>query len=326
MPFSALRLCVRLLKDPAMDCVAGYHLNTMQCGIAKFNKNLAGQLGLPFFSVLDERLAHYREPLLSVRATEFTDEDAARFEAMLDELAAPDRTLHVFLHGYEDTPLERRLVRAATTVLCANAEMLARVRERRPDAVESWCPGMIESHDRFDPTEISIFTFGMAHKVKSRQYLRLKRLLDETRRSYALYVSSALHEGTSFDEGFSAAFDEIRSIFDGRAHFLGYLSDAGVYNWLTSSTYFVAFFDGGVRANNTSVNAAMDAGCAVITNLDAYSPSAYRHLETVIDVNEATELVTDAERLEGLRGRAQAAVRDTLSWDGLARVLRAACV
>ncbi len=51
-------------------------------------------------------------------------------------------------------------------------------------------------------------------------------------------------------------------------YFLGNLSDVAVYNELRRATFFAAFFDGGVRANNTSVAAAMETGAVVITNLD----------------------------------------------------------
>src|SRR5207244_3267607 len=154
-------------------------------------------------------------------------------------------------------------------------------------------------------------------------YARLRDLLEATGKSYTLYVSSALHENTSFDESFNAAFEEIKQIFCGRAHFLGFLSDDGVANELLSSTYFVAFFDQGVRSNNTSVNAALEAGCAVITNLDRYSPRGLQHQVSVLDITQATSLPTDEVELAALRHNAQRVSRETLSWHGLAQRLRA---
>ena len=61
-------------------------------------------------------------------------------------------------------------------------------------------------------------------------------------------------------------------------YFLGNLSDVAVYNQLRESTFFAAFFDRGVRANNTSVAAAMETGAVVITNLDELSPPEYVHM------------------------------------------------
>ena len=51
-----------------------------------------------------------------------------------------------------------------------------------------------------------------------------------------------------------------------------------------------------MRANNTTVAAAMETGAVVITNLDAHSPPEYVHLENVIDIEQCDELPTDAQR------------------------------
>ena len=36
-----------------MDCILGYHLNPLACGIAKFNLALGNQLGIPVLSLFD---------------------------------------------------------------------------------------------------------------------------------------------------------------------------------------------------------------------------------------------------------------------------------
>jgi hypothetical protein len=299
-----------------MDCIVTYHQNPMRCGIAKFNHALGQRLGLPVVGMFDPALERYAEPLLSIKFGELSPVDQDRFEQLLDRLearAAP----RVFLHGYGGTRAEQRLLRMAADVFCGNAELVAQIRPERPDAVEAWCPGMVQDRKPFPATELSVFTFGMAHKVKTRDYRRLRELLDATGRSYSLYVSTALHEGTSFDEEFGAAFEQIKALFNGQAFFLGYLSDAAVYNRLIDSTYFAAFFDGGARSNNTSVNAAMEAGRVVITNLDDYSPPALRHMENVIDIRRATRLPVDPAELEELGARARDVAGSVLGWDAL---------
>jgi hypothetical protein len=90
-----------------------------------------------------------------------------------------------------------------------------------------------------------------------------------------------------------------------------------VYNRLIGSTYFAAFFDTGARSNNTSVNAAMEAGRVVITNLDEYSPPALRHMENVIDIRRATRLPVDPAELEELGARARDVADGALGWDAL---------
>src|SRR4026207_2226913 len=88
---------------------------------------------------------------------------------------------------------------------------------------------------------------------------------------------------------------------------MGYLSDTAVFNHLVDCTFLAAFFEKGLRANNTTVNAAMECGCAVITNLDDHSPAGLVHMKNVIDINQCERLpdAADAERI-GRAARASA--------------------
>src|SRR5690606_15998910 len=84
--------------------------------------------------------------------------------------------------------------------------------------------------------------------------------------------------------------EELQAIFNGQVYFMGYLSDTAVFNHLIDSTYLAAFFEKGLRANNTTVNAAMECGAAVITNLDEHSPAGLVHMKNVIDINRCDAL------------------------------------
>jgi hypothetical protein len=147
--------------------------------------------------------------------------------------------------------------------------------------------------------------------------LAAKALLDATGRSYCLYLSTALHEDTTLDGSFSESFDTLRTIFGARVHFLGYLSDTAVYNYLLDTTFYAAFFERGVRANNTTVAAAMSCGAAVITNRDAHSPGAYAHMETVIDVARCEALPLDPAVRRAIGERAIQVATGGLGWEAL---------
>jgi hypothetical protein len=54
---------------------------------------------------------------------------------------------------------------------------------------------------------------------------------------------------------------------------------------MRASDALVAFFPHGVRENNTTVLSAMSHGCAVITNVDDYSPNWMVHNHSVFDIN-----------------------------------------
>jgi hypothetical protein len=301
-----------------IDCIAGYHLNPWTCGIAKFNAILAKHLGVPVVGLHAAELASQRLPLLSIKLSEFTSPDAAH----LDEWAA-QRTgqFELFLHAFDGSEIEQRLVAAAAKVYCGNSELFKQLNVLRPDIMELFCPGTILNPQRFQRTELSVFTFGMAHKIRVPLYRRLRDLLDATGQSYSVYVSTALHENTSFDGSFVVRFEELQSIFNGQVYFMGYLSDTAVFNHLMDCTFLAAFFEKGLRANNTTVNAAMEVGCAVITNLDEHSPLGLTHMQNVIDINLCDRL-PDAEHTQRIGRAARDIAHGQYGWDQLVAQLR----
>lgn len=301
-----------------IDCVAGYHLNPWTCGIAKFNAILAKHLDVPVVGIHAVELDRHARPLLSIKLSEFTAAD----RNLLDRWAsARAGAYELFLHALDGSDLERRLVRGAARLYCGNSELYHELRPVRPDVQELFCPGTILSPQRIQRTDLGVFTFGMAHKIRVPLYRRLRELLDATGQTYAVYVSTALHENTSFDDSFVVRFEELQAIFGGRVFFMGYLSDTAVYNHLMDCTYLAAFFEKGLRANNTTVNAGMECGCAVITNLDEHSPAGLEHMANVIDINRCDRLpdVGEARRI----GRAAREIaHSAYGWDRLVAQLR----
>jgi hypothetical protein len=136
-----------------------------------------------------------------------------------------------------------------------------------------------------------------------------------------VYDSTALHENTNFDGSFVVRFEELQAIFNGQVYFMGYLSDTAVFNHLVDSTYLAAFFEKGLRANNTTVNAAMECGAAVITNLDAHSPAGLVHLKNVIDINRCDRL-PDIAQAETIGRAARQLAHADYGWDQLVAQLR----
>jgi hypothetical protein len=301
-----------------IDCIAGYHLNPWTCGIAKFNAILARYLDVPVVGIRGHELQDYRQPLLSLKMSEF---DAADARLLADWITAHLGGYELFLHAFDNTELEQRLMSSASRVYCANRELFHNLAPTRPDIIELFCPGTLLSPQRFQRTELSVFTFGMAHKIRVPLYRRLRDLLEASGQTYAVYVSTALHENTSFDESFVVRFEELLSIFNGQIYFMGYLSDTAVFNQLVNCTYLAAFFEKGLRANNTTVNAAMECGCAVITNLDEHSPKGLVHLKNVIDINECVSLPNPAQAEQIGRAAREIAHAD-YGWDQLVAQLR----
>jgi len=301
-----------------IDCIAGYHLNPWTCGIAKFNAILARRLDLPVVRIGSAELSSYRRPLLSLKMNEFSAEDALALDTWIERNSGE---FELFLHAFDNTALEKRMLAAAARVACGNRELFEQLRPARTDIVESFCPGTLLNPQRFDDTELKVFTFGMAHKIRVPLYRRLRDLLDATGKTYSVFVSTALHENTSFDDSFVVRFEELQSIFNGQVYFMGYLSDTAVFNHLVDCNFLAAFFEKGLRANNTTVNAAMEVGCAVITNLDQYSPAGLAHMKNVIDINRC-ERLPDPAQAETIGRAARDIAHADYGWDQLVAQLR----
>jgi len=301
-----------------IDCIAGYHLNPWTCGIAKFNTILSRHLDVPVVGIRAVELGSYRRPLLSIKLSEFTHSDAADLDTWSQAHAGQ---FELFLHAFDGTPVEQRLLAAAGRVYCGNRELSHELGPARPDIVELFCPGTLLNPQRFQRTELSVFTFGMAHKIRVPLYRKLQALLEATRKSYSIYVSTALHENTSFDDSFVVRFEELKDIFNGQVYFMGYLSDTAVFNQLVECTFLAAFFEKGLRANNTTVNAAMECGAAVITNLDDHSPAGLVHMKNVIDIN-ACDRLPDEAQAEKIGRAAREIAHADYGWEQLVAQLR----
>lgn len=302
-------------SSDVVDAVATHHRDSFRSGVARFNELLAERLEVPLLGI--EELQRAAMPLLSFKVGELDDAATAVLSSWLD---GADRSWQLFLHDYAGLDLERRLVEGAARVLCGNAEIDSRVRDLNTTVETLWTPGLVLDERTFPASDLSVFTFGMAHKIRTDMFRRLKELLDASGRTYAVYVSAANHETASLRDA-EEVFSEMDDIFPDAMYFLGNLSDVAVYNWLASTTYYASFFEGGVRANNTSVASAMERGAVVITNLDEWSPPHLVHGENVIDLLQCESLPVAPGDLQSLGASARASVRGR-DWGALVERIR----
>lgn len=302
-----------------IDAVVSHHMNPFASGVAKFNVLLARALGVPRLSLSDPAIGDCSDPLLSFKAAELSADDGQQIERLLDRLAC-DVPLRLFLHDLSGSALEQRLLARANVAYCGNDEILARLGGSDLRLVRAWAPGLIDDLRLFNPAQISVFSFGMAHKIRTDMFARLRDLLEACGSSYAIRISSATHE-TSTAADSQAVFEEMQSLFPDGLYFLGNLSDVAVYNQLVETTFFAAFFRNGVRANNTSIASAMEHGAVVITNLDEYSPPSLVHMENVIDIERCDELPRDILTRRRLSVRAMETARHW-SWNDLVSTMR----
>lgn len=297
---------------PRIDAVVTHHRDGFRSGVARFNELLAAQLEVPLIGLTDSPSVEPSHPLLSFKVSELGDEERSAVAALLER---SDGGWDIFLHEFTGLEPESRLIARARRVYAGNHEIAARLGRTHPDVEIAWAPGLILDDRVFVPAEISVFSFGMAHKLHLDMFRKLRTLLDATGRSYVVYVSTANHETASLHDS-ESIFKELHDVFPRELFFLGNLSDVAVFNYLRGTTFFAAFFPEGVRANNTSVASAMERGAVVVTNLDRHSPPEFVHMENVIDLERCGELPSDPLTLAHLSVGAMGAGR-VRSWDQL---------
>lgn len=221
----------------------------MTCGVAKFNAELAKRLGVPF---LPSNMSAGDFPLFSYKWSEVLADPVADY--IYNRVRATKR-YGVFWHDSGAAGISL----GATHVFYADPSL---------GSPGLWCPSLIEAKKR----PVRLFSFGMAHKLQVLKYNRVRQLLDAAQQPFHLRVSVGLHEGTSLD-GAEKHFDALKDIMGPKnVTILGILSDDAVREELHAADYVLAFFEKGVRANNTTVHAALEHGCSVITNHDEQSP------------------------------------------------------
>ena len=299
------------------DAVIGHHLNPFRSGVARFNELLAEGMGVPVMGLFDERLLGLQSALLSFKCSELSDEESAQLWDMLERLPP----IGLFLHNYAGLEIERELLERATVVYCGNAAIEASLQGIDKPLRLAWAPGLVSDTRHFVPAQTSVFSFGMAHKIRIELFARLRELLERSGRSYAIYISNATH-ATATVEDAQSVYEDMHRVFDRGLYFMGNLSDVAVYNYLLTTTFFAAFFEPGVRANNTSVASAMEHGAVVITNLDEHSPAEFVHMDNVIDIGQCDELPTDPLVLKRISVRAVSIAR-ARSWDQLIAAMNA---
>lgn len=300
----------------AIDAITGNQLDRTRSGVAKFNRILAERLGVPVMGPADAELGRASCPLLSIKFGELGEANVESLGRWLEQrdVGAPFR---MFMHDLSGSPLERDLLQRAQVVYTGNAEVSEGVKTLNHRVETLWSPATILDTRPLEPVAITVFSFGMAHKMRTDMFERLHRLLDATGRSYAVYVSNANHESVRLEDA-QLVYDEMNALFPGTLYFLGNLSDLAVSNYIRNSTFFAAFFPRGARANNSTVVAAMEHGAVAITNLDEHSPPYLRHMETVIDIDRTSELPSDPLVLHRLRVGAMEAAQG-LSWESFAQ-------
>jgi len=280
--------------------VLTYHRNIHTCGVARFNHYLARHLAVPLLDYQQVQTRDGRDLLVSIKFSEILSEDLG---LIADALRRVPR-FSVIFHDFIESAVAIDLMQRATRAMGLNSEVCALMRQHRSDVVLGFTVASYDLPQSLPLPELTLITFGMAHKIQATGYEKVAKLLRADPRTHVLEISSALHEGTAFDDSFFEVGAEISKCFRGRVRFLGFLADEEVSLRVSRASAMLAFFPSGARENNNSVMSAMRLAVPVITNLDEASPHWLRHDESVFDVNQLdTFPQPDDLRRVGAHGR-----------------------
>ncbi len=306
--------------NPPFGAVVTSHSNPHLSGVAKFNHRLARLWNVPCIGFNDDRPIPEGRLLLSLKLTDATDAESEKVRSFLGLLRQRGVPYDVFWHTYDGGALESEVLEGCSRIFSGNAEITHALEAIDKPLQTAWCPGLVSEGEVVRERSLNLFSFGMAHKIQVKYYLRLKECLERHHDDYSLWMSTAFHEKANFGD-FDAISSQMRDVFRDRIHFLGFLSDAAVNYFLDKSHFFISFFSKGVRANNTSVNAAMGRGCVVLTNLDEYSPDWMRHGVNVLDVNRIKANDFEVNRLASIGGHGRVDAGRRTSWESLMDLL-----
>jgi hypothetical protein len=297
------------------------HTNPILSGVAKFNQILSAHLDVPVLGLDGPVDRPAGSALLSLKLNDLLPGQETHLKALLSSLVQSSTPFDLFFHTFDFLPLEQKLVASARAIYCGNRELVQKISPLHNRVVLAWAPALMDRSKASLSAAHNFFCFGMAHKIQPWMHQNLRNVLDNLGADYTIWLSTAFHEKAKFGD-FDQLSQTLLEIYGDRIRFLGFLSDDSVNYFLSKSTAMVAFFEKGLRANNTTVYAAMERSCPVITNLDGHSPSWVTHGKNILDVSHLKIEDLEAERLFQLGRTAEADVRAQASWPGLVSLLQ----
>jgi hypothetical protein len=301
------------------SCLVTSHGNAHLSGVAKFNLLLAHRLSVPRICIQDFAAIKKGPILLSFKLNDQSEFDRENTKNLISYCSTNHIVFDVFFHTFDGSDIENTIVQMCRNIYCGNSEIFHAVGKNKKRKVLAWCPALVDTDKKISEHTFNIFSFGMAHKIHVNYYTRLFHILEEGNIDYTIWVSTAFHEKANFGD-FNSISDEMNRIFGDRIQFLGFLSDSAVNYFLDKSDLFVAFFNTGVRANNTSVHAALDRGCAILTNCDEYSPEWIQHGRNVLDIRKTQVEDLKPAVLAQLRKNAPQDSSTNAGWENLVRL------
>ena len=155
-----------------ITCIVSFHTNPYTCGVARFNRALADELQVPLFSIKSFSESPLSGALISVKFDEMSAEATTQLGSAL---LGDKKDFDLLLHDVHKSPEEILFCREARVVYAATSELRDKLAGVRSDAISAFAPGahVVIQPPKFD---LTLITFGMAHKIRSERYQALGKL------------------------------------------------------------------------------------------------------------------------------------------------------
>jgi hypothetical protein len=204
----------------------------------------------------------------------------------------------VFLHEFNQTDIEIKFAQISEKAIAVDRIISSAASEFFNDVGLGFAPGLnIANHE--EECDVVLLTMGMAHKINQAGYTILDEVLKLDLRSFQLRVTVAIHEGFDIGETFVNVPEQVGANWSSELVFLGFLSDQAMSSELRKCDAVVIFPQLGARESNSSIIGAMAHGVAVVTTLDANSPSWMVHGSSVLDIDKMVQFpsITELEEI-----------------------------
>lgn len=300
--------------------VISSHNNSHLSGVAKFNHILAEYLRAPCGAFDEYRELAKGPVLLSLKVRDCNEREVGLLSQLHAHFLKRRIAYDLFFHAFDGLDIEYDLLEECRKAYCGNSEIYHAIQGLDVERVQAWCPALVDPNRKLREASLNIFSFGMAHKIQVEYYRILEKMLRSHADDYSIWVSTAFHEKANFGD-FDSVSNQLKDIFGRRITLLGFLSDEAVNFFLMKAQVFIAFFEKGVRSNNTSVYAAMSMGCPVLTNIDEYSPRWMKHGENILDIGRLRHGDLGCARLKALGARSRKDVRKYAGWKPLTALM-----
>jgi len=273
-----------------------YHTNSYTCGVARFNGALSKALQIPMLDI-DSWVSsadYDSKYLFSVKPSEF---DQRVVDMVSDSLSKMNGKHWVFFHEFNQTDIEIKLAEISEKAIAVDRVIGSAVSTFFKDVGMGFAPGLsIANHE--DECDVALLTMGMAHKINQVGYTILEEVVKMDLRKFQLRVTVAVHEGFDIGETFVSVPKQVGAVWSPELVFLGFLSDQAMSSELRKCDAVVIFPQLGARESNSSIIGAMAHGAAVVTLLDANSPSWMVHGQNIIDARKLKQFPSSEELIQ----------------------------